>query len=99
MPWTERQRCQFELYPSSDGHPSRLYVDFNSSNPSLLPCKQIGRMFFAIRDNVTWAEADALVGELGKMVDLFCINHLAAGEGAARVEASPLAGEAIRGAE
>ncbi|MDQ6867753.1 MAG: hypothetical protein M3178_04900 [Pseudomonadota bacterium] len=81
MSWTERQRCRFQPYPDGDGRPSRLYIDIAESHPSLLTKKQIGALFLTIGNNVSWIEANALADELNAKIDLFCVNHLAAGEG------------------
>jgi hypothetical protein len=80
MPWTERQHCRFELLPDGEGHPSRLYVTFLRGGSSLLPHKQIGRLFFVIEGGVTWDEAQALADEMSAKLGTFCVNHIAAGE-------------------
>jgi hypothetical protein len=80
MPWYERRRCRFEVMPDGLGRPSRIYVELTDKGASLLLPKQIGRLFFGIRENVTWEEAEALADTLSNSVDLLCIHHLAAGE-------------------
>jgi hypothetical protein len=82
VPWTERPRCRFTVYPDGHDRPNRLYIDFVEHDPtSLLTYKQIGGLFFGFRENTSWAEANALAEELNKKIGLFCVNHLAAGEG------------------
>jgi hypothetical protein len=80
MPWTERQHCRFESYPTGDGRPSHIYIELNVSAPSLLRHKQIGAVFLALRGNVSWTEADALAKDLNERISRLCANHLAAGE-------------------
>lgn len=80
MPWTEFQRCRFEPYPDGEGRPSRMYVEFLNGGSTLLPEKLIGRLFFAIGNDVTWEEAHALADALNAKLGRFCINHLAPGE-------------------
>jgi hypothetical protein len=81
MPWTERQRCSFSAAPDGNGNPDRLYIEADMAEPSLLAQKQIGRMFFGLEPNLSWAEVDTLVSELNRKVRRLCINHAACGEG------------------
>lgn len=80
MPWTERQRCRFEAYPTGDGRPSHIYIELDVSAPSLIRHKQIGAVFLALRDNVSWTEAETLANDLNERIGRLCISHLAAGE-------------------
>jgi hypothetical protein len=80
MPWYERRRPTFEVMPDGEGRPSRVYIDLVGPEPSLLDRKQVGRLFLALGENVQWEEAEALASQLAKMVTLFCIHHVAAGE-------------------
>jgi hypothetical protein len=66
--------------PDAEGRPSRIYIELDGREPSTLPQKQVGRLFFALRKDVQWGEAEALAREFGKKLSHLCINHLAAGE-------------------
>ncbi len=77
MSWTERQRCHFESYPDGEGRPSHLYIDLAENQSSLLSKKQIGRLFFSLRKDVTWDAVTALVDELNTKIEMFCVNHSA----------------------
>jgi len=76
---TERQHCSFEAHQDGEGRPSRVYIDL-AGPPSTLTNKQIGRLFFGLRKNVSWDEVNELVDEMNKKIDLFCVNHLDNGE-------------------
>jgi len=77
MSWTERQRCRFEPYQDGEGRPSHLYVELPDWRSSLLAKRQIDRLFFGLRQGVTWDEASALVEELNTKLVTFCVKHSA----------------------
>jgi hypothetical protein len=79
MPYTERLRFRLAAEPDGENHPSRLYIEFLESEPSLLSQKCIAALFFVIPKGVSWEEVDRFVEKLG--IGTFCIRHLASGEG------------------
>jgi hypothetical protein len=80
MPYTERLRCSFDIKPDGEGRPSRIYADLHSDQHSLLGHKQIGRLFFALKNGTEWTEAEDLAKQMSQMLGSLCINHLADGE-------------------
>jgi len=57
-----------------------LHIEFSGREPSLLPEKQIGSVYFELRPGLSWSEAEAVAEELNKAIKALGARHLAAGE-------------------
>jgi hypothetical protein len=80
MPWFENQPCRLVVTPDGHGQPYLLHMEFNGKNPSLLPAKQIGSVYFELRRGLCWREVEATVEEFNKVIRALCIRHSASGE-------------------
>jgi hypothetical protein len=80
MSFIERQRCRFDVFSDGLDKSLRLYLDMELENPSLLPHKQIARIFLIPREGITLSELDEAEMLLRRLFGTVCIVHLAAGE-------------------
>jgi hypothetical protein len=79
MPHTEHARCLFTVAPNCNGEQAMIHFEFIDKNLSALE-RPARRVFFALKEGLTWEQAEELAVHLNRTVASMSVTAYAAGD-------------------